>query len=1125
MNPANETPAPAGPETHVQTAPSPAPAADAAVSAKKVTKPFFTPERLAEEIRHLDRLLVVVVVALAFLLGSFMASNADVWQHLASGRLLAHGDYRFGHDPFSYTTDGVRWVNHSWLWDLGMYWASGAGDGPELAWQGAPLVIFKAIMVAVTAMVLLAIRRRELGFWLPAVCTAVAVLALSPRLFLQPTTLSFLFLAVTLWQLTRLTDHEQSGLSPRLPGAIWILPIVFVIWVNVDSWFVLGPLTVGLYLLGRWLQGRILPLEEDPVPPGELKSLAIVLVAGLVACLLNPHHVFAFALPPELAVLTSPELRQHPPYLAYLSPFAFSARYFSMAEFSTPAGLAYYVLVGLGVASFGLNWKGLSAWRLLIWLTFFGLSACLLRLVPFFAVVAGPITALNLQEFAARCFGVAPRTEPGWKWLSLGGRIATILAVVGLGVLAWPGWLHAHSDDAQRTRRVAWQVNVDPATRKTAETLAGLREAWRRQGIKDEEARGFYLQPELGYYCAWFAPGEKSFYDHRVSLFQDAAVPYVEIREPFDRLSGLAKSEGSKSEPDLTRWLEPLQKQAVAYRINHVVVPTALAGRRAVIGALALPTALWRDAQHWELLATNGRLSIFGWKGTEATSDPGPFRELRFNANRPAFGKDLPADSRSPEEGPAPPAPRGPWVDFALGPVSQAPELDESVLYRVYHYDYSSLWRDPAAATYHLGLVSGAAGDCSLGGAVNGAVQAMLTVPGERSSVASMLNIAFIRNQETSPAAPLLLALRAARRAVAASPDDPDSYLALAQCYNLLQRDQFADTFNPIPLLVKLRQIQIITALYHAALLKPDAPEPHRLLAEMYLQLKLDNPSLPTSNTHLDLGRDELKKWLDAYVAAGPAKGQEEDFRKGKQQIEERLQRLEKQLKTQMDNFELESAQLKRPVERANKALEKGLAQEALNSLPDIAKEEAREDEAMAVVSLKVLSGRTGEVLNVDRGVTEVSRLFMDAALGNYRNTDQILAHMIEVRETDNTRRFLNLLRGQNFQTVLKEDSMNEYNQLVAAQADVADLLVIRGLLALEAGDTQAAAAQFRRALSSERPRNQWLLGVLPLAGPSVLEQLVIIGALPDARVQFRFDFSGRPMAERYLRYLEAQGN
>ncbi|MBP3955165.1 hypothetical protein J8F10_07710 [Gemmata sp. G18] len=34
---------------------------------------------------------------------AFVARNSDVWLHLATGRLVAHGDYHFGADPFAYT--------------------------------------------------------------------------------------------------------------------------------------------------------------------------------------------------------------------------------------------------------------------------------------------------------------------------------------------------------------------------------------------------------------------------------------------------------------------------------------------------------------------------------------------------------------------------------------------------------------------------------------------------------------------------------------------------------------------------------------------------------------------------------------------------------------------------------------------------------------------------------------------------------------------------------------------------------------------------------------------------------------------------------------------------------------
>src|SRR5207249_823842 len=80
-----------------------------------------TVELLRRWTRPLDALLAVSVLVLAFLLASFAARNSDLLMHLATGRALLDGTYKFGADPFSFTTHGVRWVNHSWLWDVAAY--------------------------------------------------------------------------------------------------------------------------------------------------------------------------------------------------------------------------------------------------------------------------------------------------------------------------------------------------------------------------------------------------------------------------------------------------------------------------------------------------------------------------------------------------------------------------------------------------------------------------------------------------------------------------------------------------------------------------------------------------------------------------------------------------------------------------------------------------------------------------------------------------------------------------------------------------------------------------------------------------------------------------------------------
>src|SRR5262245_58324135 len=97
---------------------------------------------------------------LAFILASFPTRNADFWSQLATGRLIAKGDYHFGTDPFAYTTEGVYWANHAWLFDLLLYTAySSFGNG---------VVIIKAAFVVGVAVVMFSCRRAGHGLALPA---------------------------------------------------------------------------------------------------------------------------------------------------------------------------------------------------------------------------------------------------------------------------------------------------------------------------------------------------------------------------------------------------------------------------------------------------------------------------------------------------------------------------------------------------------------------------------------------------------------------------------------------------------------------------------------------------------------------------------------------------------------------------------------------------------------------------------------------------------------------------------------------------------------------------------------------------------------------------------------------
>src|SRR5207245_1959087 len=115
----------------------------------------------------------VLVPLFALAAASFAVRNSDFWLHLATGRELAEGKYTFGVDPFSYTTEGVRWVNHAWLFDLLLYLVHQAGGG-------AALVVLKALGIMALAVLLLRFRAPDAPRWVPAGCALLAVLAMRP---------------------------------------------------------------------------------------------------------------------------------------------------------------------------------------------------------------------------------------------------------------------------------------------------------------------------------------------------------------------------------------------------------------------------------------------------------------------------------------------------------------------------------------------------------------------------------------------------------------------------------------------------------------------------------------------------------------------------------------------------------------------------------------------------------------------------------------------------------------------------------------------------------------------------------------------------------------------------------
>src|SRR5262249_37390134 len=93
----------------------------------------------------------------------------------------------------------------------------------------------------------------------------------------------------------------------------------------------------------------------------------------------------------------------------------------------------------------------------------------------------------------------------------------------------------------------------------------------------------------------------------------------------------------------------------------------------------------------------------------------------------------------------------------------------------------------------------------------------------------------FLAQRDRGPPEALLLAVRAARRALAANPDDAGAFLLLGEAYLRLARQTKEQSWSlRLPLLASTRRAQALTALRQAVLLRPDLDQAHALLFRLH---------------------------------------------------------------------------------------------------------------------------------------------------------------------------------------------------------------------------------------------------------------------------------------------------
>jgi hypothetical protein len=979
---------------------------------------------------------MILVAILAFLLASFPARNSDVWLHLARGRLLAQGSFPTAMDSdLAFDLSG----NQTWLYDLFCY-------GCYTVLGDAGLVFLKALLAAGIAMLLFRMSLSAGGWCVPAVCTSLALLTISLYLQLQPATVSYLFLALVLAFLGAATVRERFFRSLTVAA-------LFVAWVNVDHWFLLGLGVVALVWLGEVLDAAFVAESSPRSWPVVLLRRGLSFLVLAAACLLNPSVRNVFLWNPAAHAAGSP----------------FASAYHARIGWS-PASLAYFFLLGLSLISF----VALPKWRWRRFLPWLGLalsSAWEARAVPFFAVVAGPVLAQNFQDILAYRFPW-PSGEAERALLQRLGQALTGMLVLVLIVCAWPGWLLTPPYGPR-----SWAFDLPPSLERGAVAVR----RWHEEGKISTDGGGLHLSAETVHAFAWFCPSEK-----RLRLTE----------------------EGSADD-----WRQRMRSADV----NYILVYDKNRDRLSMV-----LSGLVADAERWPLLHQEGDLAIFGWRDPDQPGSANRFRSWQLDLNRLAFH---PAeDKKAPPEAPDPQAATSSWWDvFWKAAPSRSLDRDEALLHllhaealeRLMPSRHLSQWENSQA----VGLIGAAAAWASPAGALYDApLRLTLFRPqspedgpatGSLSPLdrmAAALQRRYALQREDAPPALYYLAVRAARRAVAANPEDATAYLLLGQSYlgllqamqqparaayylmlerSLLQSTRELPRAAQLRPFVQLRQAQASAALNRALALRPDFLQAHLHLGRLYQEMNYLDRALTHWQSVLQLSRQ-----------AGPPAGmRREDFQASQAQMEEQVQRLAREVQKRADATAIASADSPTR-QRAFVAFQNGLAGKALELLLESDLSAFGPEGMELELELLLGTGRSWDVQQWLRpehadALGAASYYWFHAraaaACGDYTSAEEDCAEAVRavarnpespqpVRLRENMALLVAtlILDGHRSAEASLANALARVNQAALAGQlqslaqllrQQADSTVVRGLLALEEGEWEEAQLAFRAAL------------------------------------------------------------
>ena len=220
-------------------------------------------------------MLGTFLVAAVFYDGRAFFLDPDVWWHIKVGETVLATHRWPTVDVYSFTVPGQPWISPEWLGEVLLATVSRIGGVRGL--DMLLIALGSAIMLALYALGTIRSGNSKAAF----VAAALVYVLACPSFTLRPQMLGYLFLTVTLIALELFRQGKKA--------AIWILPPLFLLWVNTHGSWIIGLGALFVYWASGLREFRLGAIESKPWSAEERRSMLMVFLLSLIAIMVTPY--------------------------------------------------------------------------------------------------------------------------------------------------------------------------------------------------------------------------------------------------------------------------------------------------------------------------------------------------------------------------------------------------------------------------------------------------------------------------------------------------------------------------------------------------------------------------------------------------------------------------------------------------------------------------------------------------------------------------------------------------------------------------------------------------------------------------------------------------------------------